>query len=198
VWNRQRFIKDPSTGKRVARPNPREAWITAAVPHLAIIDRETWDLAQARLSATRRIFTNPEGTAETVGTNRGGRLAAARRPRWPLSGLVRCGVCNGPMSVMGSNGRLGCANRVERGTCTNRRTVLRGVLLPRVLVGLKERLLAPELIEEFARTYVTEVNAANRERGARQAGLEQQHAKLTRQIRKRPSSAALWCGALIG
>ncbi|WP_170979658.1 zinc ribbon domain-containing protein, partial [Roseomonas sp. HF4] len=153
------------------------------MPHLAIIDRETWDLAQARLSATRRIFTNPEGTAETGGTNRGGRLAAARRPRWPLSGLVRCGACNGPMSVMGSNGRLGCANRVERGTCTNRRTVLRGVLLPHVLVGLKERLLAPELIEEFARTYVTEVNAANRERGARQAGLEQQHAKLTRQIR---------------
>ena len=22
VWNRQRFIKDPNTGKRVSRPNP--------------------------------------------------------------------------------------------------------------------------------------------------------------------------------
>ena len=53
VWNRQRFIKDPSTGKRVARPNPREAWITTAVPHLAIIDPDTWGLAQARLSAIR-------------------------------------------------------------------------------------------------------------------------------------------------
>jgi hypothetical protein len=27
VWNRQRFIKDPSTGKRVSRPNPEAKWI---------------------------------------------------------------------------------------------------------------------------------------------------------------------------
>lgn len=183
VWNRQRFIKDPSTGKRVARPNPREAWITTAVPQLAIIDPETWELAQARLSATRRIVTPEEETAEAGNPNRGSRLAAARRPAWPLSGLVRCGACNGPMSVMGSNGRLGCANHVERGTCANPRTLLRDALLRRVLVGLKERLLAPELVEEFVRTYVAEVNAANRERGARQAALEQQRTKLTRQIR---------------
>jgi len=39
VWNRQRFIKDPSTGKRVARPNPRDAWVTTAVRELAIVRR---------------------------------------------------------------------------------------------------------------------------------------------------------------
>jgi hypothetical protein len=87
------------------------------------------------------------------------------------------------MSVMGSNGRLGCANHVERGTCSNPRTLLRDTLLRRVLAGLKERLLAPELVEEFVRTFVAEVNAANRDIGARRAGLEQQQGKLTRQIR---------------
>jgi hypothetical protein len=183
VWNRQRFIKDPSAGKRVARPDPREAWITTAVPHLAIIDPETWDLTQARLSANRRAVLDLTLASVEPTANRGGRLGTVRRPRWPLSGLVRCGVCNGPLTVMGPNGRLGCANHVERGTRTNRRTILRGVLLPRVLVGLKERLLAPELVEEFVRTYVAEVNAANRERGALQAALEQQRSRLTRQIR---------------
>lgn len=183
VWNRQRFIKDPSSGKRVARPNPREEWIISAVPQLAIVDAETWDLAQARLVVNRQaVLVSAAPSSEPV-VNRGGRLGTARRPRWPLSGLVRCGLCNGPLTVMGPQGRLGCANHVERGTCTNRRTILRGVLLPRVLVGLKERLLAPELVEEFVRTYVAEVNTANRERGARQAGLEQQRDKLTRQIR---------------
>ena len=34
VWNRQRFIKDPDTGKRVSRPNPEEEWITRDVPEL--------------------------------------------------------------------------------------------------------------------------------------------------------------------
>lgn len=72
---------------------------------------------------------------------------------------------------------------MERGTCTNRRAVARDTVLIRVLVGLKERLLAPELVEEFVTTYVAEINAVNRERGARQAGLEAQATKLDRQIR---------------
>lgn len=37
IWNRQRFIKDPNTGKRQARMNPPEAWITEEVPDLRII-----------------------------------------------------------------------------------------------------------------------------------------------------------------
>ena len=35
VWNRQRFLKDPDTGKRVARPNPQSEWITKDVPAAA-------------------------------------------------------------------------------------------------------------------------------------------------------------------
>jgi site-specific DNA recombinase len=27
VWNRQTFIKDPETGKRISRPNPQDAWM---------------------------------------------------------------------------------------------------------------------------------------------------------------------------
>jgi hypothetical protein len=87
------------------------------------------------------------------------------------------------MSVIGSGGRLGCSNHVERGTCTNRRTVARDKVLNRVLVGLKDRLLAPALVQEFVAAYIAEVNAANRERGTRQAGLQGQVAKLDRQIR---------------
>jgi len=187
VWNRQGFVKDPSTGKRVSRPNPPEAWIVSPAPELRIIDERLWQAAQDRLQAGRRILVPHEAPAEiadsTSCANTGARLAAARRPPWLLSGLVRCGTCGGPMSVMGSNGRLGCTNHVERGTCTNRRTLLRDTLLQRVLIGLKERLLAPELVEEFVRTYVAEVNAANRDRGARRARLPQEDGKLARQIR---------------
>ena len=34
VWNRLRYVKDPSTGKRVSRLNPESAWITTEVPEL--------------------------------------------------------------------------------------------------------------------------------------------------------------------
>jgi hypothetical protein len=43
VWNRQCFIKDPHTGKRVARPNPRTAWIFNPVPTLRIVEPELWN-----------------------------------------------------------------------------------------------------------------------------------------------------------
>jgi len=37
VWNRQTFIDDPATGKRQARPNPREEWVITDVPEMRII-----------------------------------------------------------------------------------------------------------------------------------------------------------------
>jgi site-specific DNA recombinase len=173
------------TGKRIARPNPPEAWITCAVPELRIIDEPVWRAAQDRLATGRRVLAPDEpasASSQHCAVNAGARLVALRRPRWLLSGLVRCGVCGGPMSVTRSDGRLGC-NRHERGTCANNRSVRRDLLVTRVLVGLKDRLLAPELVEEFVRSFVVEINAANRARGARQAKLSRDHAKVSRQIR---------------
>lgn len=187
VWNRQKWVKDPSTGRRVARPNPRQAWVVSAVPELAILEREVWDRARARLEASRQVVTAPAGNDsggdKPRAVSRGTALSSVRRPRWPLAGLVRCGVCNGPMTVVGSGGRLGCANHVERGTCENHRAVARDAVMRRVMVGLKERLLVPELVEEFVRGYVAEVNATNRERGSRRASLQGEASKLDRQIR---------------
>jgi hypothetical protein len=183
VWDRQRWIKDPITGKRVARQNPKEQWIVKHVPDLAVIDRTTWEGAQARLSASRQSVLQKEEPSSGEPQNLGRRLGALRRPKWPLAGLVRCGRCNGPMSVMGADGRLGCANHVERGTCDNPRTILRDRLLGRVLAGIKDRLLAPDLVDQFVATFVAEVNAANSQRGNRQALLIQQKAKVERQIR---------------
>ena len=182
VWNRQRYLKDPGTGRRVGRVNPESAWVVNQVPELAIIERDVWDAVQARLLQNART-AEKAARREQGGQNIGAGLAATRRPKWPLSGLVRCGLCDGPMSVMGAGGRLGCSNYVERRSCTNNRTVLRDKLQRRVLSGLKERLLAPELVEEFARAYIEEINAANRERGGRKAKLEGQRAKLDRQVR---------------
>ncbi len=39
VWNRQRFVKDPETGKRLSRANPEHEWITTEVPASRIIDK---------------------------------------------------------------------------------------------------------------------------------------------------------------
>ncbi|MBS7792333.1 hypothetical protein KTR66_20240 [Roseococcus sp. SDR] len=86
------------------------------------------------------------------------------------------------MTVVGAEGLLGCAFHVERGNCSNKRTIRRQVLTERVLQGLKERLLAPELVEELVSAFVAEINTANRERGARTARLVQEETRLARQV----------------
>ena len=44
VWNRQRFVKDPDTGKRVSRLNPEGEWVVQDVPELRIVDQALWEL----------------------------------------------------------------------------------------------------------------------------------------------------------
>ncbi|MDE0240133.1 MAG: recombinase family protein [bacterium] len=48
VWNRQRFLKNPVTGKWVAWINPPEEWIIAPAPELRIVNDELWRTAKAR------------------------------------------------------------------------------------------------------------------------------------------------------
>jgi site-specific DNA recombinase len=125
VWNRQRFDKNPTTGKRVSRPNAPEDVKVIAVPGLRIIEQPLWETVQARLRARRGELLQPEttlGGGDSAMRNKGAMLASVRRPAWLLSGLVKCGICNGPMTVGGKGGRLACANHRERGTCDNRRT----------------------------------------------------------------------------
>ena len=83
VWNRQRFIKDPTTGNRVARPNPRSAWIIEPVPALRIIEPDLWTAVQHRLAAMRRIVAEEREDAAddrslAHAMTRGARLIAAR------------------------------------------------------------------------------------------------------------------------
>ena len=40
VWNRLRYVKNPETGKRVSRVNPREEWIVTEVLERRIVDDE--------------------------------------------------------------------------------------------------------------------------------------------------------------
>lgn len=71
VWNRLRFVKDPSTGKRVSRPNPEAAWIRAQVPHLRIVDDALWNAVRECQKQIAEIFgLNPASTRGRAG--RGG------------------------------------------------------------------------------------------------------------------------------
>ena len=166
VWNRQRFLKDPETGRRQARLNPPEEWVIEEVPALRIVDADLWDTVKARQTATRRVVSEPGVT----------RSERARRPRYLFSGLLTCAACDGGYVLVGKH-HYGCANTRNRGTCTNRLTNRRDILEETVLAGLRDRLLAPDLIADFVEEYRREYARMQREASAAEHA---QRAELTR------------------
>src|SRR5512143_576991 len=87
VWNKREWFKDPVTRKRRYRERPEKEWIIHEAFELAIIDRQTWDAVQAR----HRVQTK-----QPTRKGRDGQYYEHL-----LSGLLRCGVCGSPMSIVG-------------------------------------------------------------------------------------------------
>ncbi|WCK21870.1 recombinase family protein [Agrobacterium tumefaciens] len=161
IWNRQRYIKDPSTGKRVSRMNPESEWVVTEVPGQRIIDDALWQAVKQRQSVISNTYANV--TEAVRAHHQGNRLNGVRRPKSLLSGLIFCGSCGGPYSLRGAD-RFACSNHISNGTCTNTRTIPREELERRVLAGLRDRMMAPEIAAEAMHAYATETNRLNRER----------------------------------
>jgi len=160
VWNRLRYVKDPTTGRRVSRLNAPDAWVTTEVPELRIIDDALWQAVKARQAELGAIHANAIAATRAAFANR---LNGTHRPRSLLSGLLFCGCCGGPYALRGGD-RYACSNHVMSGTCTNNRSIPREALETRVLAGLKDKLMAPEAAAEAMRAYQEERNRINRDR----------------------------------
>jgi DNA invertase Pin-like site-specific DNA recombinase len=154
VWNKQRYIKEPSTGKRLARVNPKHQWVIQNVPDLRIVDDELWDRVQARLAGIR----DSAGAQKA----RDSKFWLNRRPQHLLTALAQCGICGAPLAAAGKD-YLSCSAARRLGTCTNRKGTRRGVLEGIILDALKDNLMHPDLVAEFIREFHAEVNRQRRE-----------------------------------
>ena len=76
VWSRQHFIKDPSSGKRVTRPNPRSAWISEPVPELRIVEPALWNAVEHRLEVARVVVTDERFAPRALSGDNGNCVAA--------------------------------------------------------------------------------------------------------------------------
>jgi site-specific DNA recombinase len=108
-------------------------------------------------------------------------LNELHRARFLLSGLMRCSCCGGGYTIIGKD-RYACGTRKQKGTCDNARTISRREIEARVLEGLKERLLAPELVAEFMKAMQHELAALRRERKANNAKRMRKLTEIDRKI----------------
>ncbi len=149
TYNRQRFIKDPETGKRRSRINPEHEWVITEVPALRIIDDETWNRVQEIKSRYASQSGNKRQTKKRL-----------------LTGLVKCGSCGGSMTIVNRE-RYSCSARRERGTCDSPVGIKVTELEDRVLTGLKDILFGnEELIDAFVSEFKAEVARLRKQRGA--------------------------------
>lgn len=163
VWNRQRFIKDPDTGRRVTRLNDESDWIIQEVPELRIVPQELWDKAKAR---QKNLDSGQPG------------LWRRNRPQYLLSGLIECGACGGGYSKMNAT-HYGCSATRNKGesVCTNRKTIAKDDLEAAVLGALQTHLMREDLVETFCQEYAQHLNelrtAQDRAQRAKEVELRQ-------------------------
>jgi DNA invertase Pin-like site-specific DNA recombinase len=172
-WNRCSYVKNPKTGKRVARPNPKDQWEVIEIPHLRIVDDELWNRVKVRQRAAGfEMRRDSEGNA----------LNRAHRRKFLFSGRLKCRLCGASYTIMAKD-RYGCADHRTKGTCSNASTVSRLEIERRVLGGLKDKLMAPELIRAFVDEFQAETNrlqaACERESAAKRNRLETMKRKIT-------------------
>ena len=173
IWNKLRYIKDPDSGKRISRLNPVADWITKEVPALRIVDDMLWQKVQTRLGSIR----NSPGAKKIRET----RFWEERRPKHVLTGLVQCGSCKHPLSTIGK-GYLACSRARRYGLCDNRTSIAREKLERLILDGLRERLMAPDLVQEFITAFHAEENQSRRARELEAEQAERELAKVDRQL----------------
>lgn len=88
------------------------------VPELRIISDELWEMVQA---------VNRRGRDKYYATRQGGMNRTDHSRKYLLSGVMVCGICGGPYTVIDGkapNVRYGCPNHRFRNTCTTKTTIL--------------------------------------------------------------------------
>ena len=174
VWNRLRYIKDPATGKRVSRLNPKNEWVVQDVPELRIVDQDLWNAVKERQASLAQA-ANRRNVPRSFWDR--------RRPRYLLSGLVECGACGGGYSMI-SNTLLGCSTARNKGTCDNRLNIRRDTLETMILHGLQHHLMDPALFKEFAEEFYREINRLRLQQSATQDVKRQELTRIEQRIRR--------------
>jgi site-specific DNA recombinase len=181
VYLKNRFfnVKNPATGKVVARKADPDDLITAQVSHLRIIEQKLWDAAhKLRKARGNKKF----GTSGQV------QRAVVPRNQHLLAGLLRCAECNGGMIVTASdrNGlkRVACSAAHNRQSCKHAKTYNLDKLTALAIDSMCSHLTDPEVIKEKARAKSIEFARLEKENnGARQAAIKQ-YDRLDIQIKK--------------
>lgn len=158
IWNTSEWRKDPDTGKRTRIVRPASEWIRYPNENLRIVTDALWTRAQRR--------TRGQDDA---------RLKAGGKPRYVLSGLLRCDVCASHYVIADSR-NYACSGYLNGRACSNSIRVRRDHAQSVLLGNLRDGVLAPANIERLAKD-IRQAIADHERRGAADAAQAPQAVK---------------------
>ena len=132
-WNTSEWVKDPDTGQRMRRERPRCEWLEYHDESLRIISDATFERAQQRA----RDRSNPDE-----------RLKCGGRPKYLLSGLLKCKECGSNYVLTSTTSYQGSGN--VGGACGNNVRIRRDVAEAKILDPVRQELLSPERVSRMA------------------------------------------------
>jgi len=132
-WNKNRYERDPDSKMHKCRKRPKSEWLTYRDESLRIVSDELWE------RCVRRRTPNP-----TV------KLKCGGRPKFLLSGILKCGVC-GASYVIKNDRSYGCAGYVEGRDCTNGVNIRRDKVETALLMPVYDDVLEPKRVERMAK-----------------------------------------------
>lgn len=144
VWNRVQMVRDPDTGRRVSRSNPESEWHRSEAQHLRIVPQPIWE--RVRLRKAGQCHEHSQGK----------RGRAMSRPARPFSGLLRCGICGGGISISKRRGASAwgrCSTRTESGSCENRLEMRIDRIEAAIFESLAEELRNPVYVRAYLKEY---------------------------------------------
>ena len=167
VWNRTQDVRDPTTGRKIARPKPQSEWVYKDIPHLRIISDELWDAVKAR----QKSLESKTGAW------------SKQRPKSLVSGLMRCGECGSPF-IKHSQHRFACTRRHSETICTHKLSIRQDEVEAAVIGALQSKLMDERLVKVFCEEYARHSNELRKKHNAARSKYEVELQKLERR-RKR-------------
>lgn len=131
IFNRTHVVRDPTTNRKRQILNPESEWTKVDVPHLRIIDDQTWE--RVRLRDCRR--QHAEAGAKKVAAPRILRV----HNQHALTGWVKCGWCGGQKSLANESRYLCSTHRYAK-KCKNSRGTKEFKLLSATFNALRSRI----------------------------------------------------------
>jgi DNA invertase Pin-like site-specific DNA recombinase len=133
-WNASEWRKDPDTGRRKRVARPRSEWISHVDESLRIISDDLWQRVLRRVRPTKN---------ET-------RLKTGGKPKYLLSGLLRCDVCDAHYTITNATS-YGCSSYHDGHACLNSVLVRRDRAENILLGPIRDDLLKPDRVARMAK-----------------------------------------------